>query len=277
MAAGPPRDPLGLASIPASEGDRKKHHRQLRPRDISSHPEAGGPDLTFRTRCQWTDVHRQVYAYAAMATTAAVEALGKKDRVKNKRGEGGRLRDEMIEAAGRLLEDPDELAGLSFRAVAREVGITPQSVYLHFKEKPDLVLAVIDERLADLEAHLERARATAVGPWEQLVARCLAYCSWGLEHPGQYRMVFESAVTRQAGLTVQGSLGAEVFSGLVDAVTACMDSGDIPKSNAFEVATDIWIAIHGIVSLVQSKPSFPWPRLETLVERNLRHQCCKLQ
>ena len=67
-------------------------------------------------------------------------------------------------------------------------------------------------------------------------------------------------------------MGAEVFNGLVNAVAACMESEDIRKTNAFEVATDVWIALHGIVSLRHSKPSFPWPRLEALVERNIRHQ-----
>ena len=155
-----------------------------------------------------------------MQTAKAAEAR-QKERVKNRRGEGVRLRHDMIEAASRLLEDPDDLAPLSLRAVAREVGITPQSVYLHFKEKSDLVLAVVDRRLADLEDDLERAVSRATGPWDQLVARCLAYCRWGLEHPGQYRLVFESGVTRQAGITVQGSMGAEVFNGLVNAVAAC--------------------------------------------------------
>ena len=209
-----------------------------------------------------------------MQTVEAAKAARKGGRVKNKRGEGVRLRYEMIEAAGRLLEEADELAPISLRAVAREVGVTPQSVYLHFKEKSDLVLAVIDQRLGDLEDSLEQAAAKSNDPWNQLMARCLAYCTWGLQHPGQYRLLFETGVTRQAGLTVQGSKGAEVFNGLVGAVSACMESGDIPKANPFEVATDLWVTLHGIVSLRNSKPSFPWPRLEPLVERNLRHQSC---
>ena len=56
-----------------------------------------------------------------------------KARQRNPRGQGERLRDDIIEAASRLLADP-AAPPLTLRAVAREVGVAATSVYLHFDE-----------------------------------------------------------------------------------------------------------------------------------------------
>jgi hypothetical protein len=68
-------------------------------------------------------------------------------------GEGGRLREQLIEAASRLLAAPVVEEPLSLRAVACEVGVVPPSVYLHFSDKTQLVQAVIERRFDELGRH----------------------------------------------------------------------------------------------------------------------------
>src|SRR5712691_6873497 len=70
-------------------------------------------------------------------------------RQRNPRGQGERLRDDIIEAASRLLADP-AAPPLTLRAVAREVGVAATSVYLHFDDIESLVLAVADRRFGEL-------------------------------------------------------------------------------------------------------------------------------
>ena len=64
-------------------------------------------------------------------------------RQRNPRGQGERLRDDIIEAASRLLADP-AAPPLTLRAVAREVGVAATSVYLHFDDIESLTLAVVN-------------------------------------------------------------------------------------------------------------------------------------
>ncbi len=70
--------------------------------------------------------------------------------LRNPRGEGDRLRQELITAANRLLRSGETIESLSLRAVARAVGIAATSVYLHFDDKASLLLAVYQRHFADL-------------------------------------------------------------------------------------------------------------------------------
>jgi len=72
-----------------------------------------------------------------------------KPRQRNPRGQGERLRDDIIEAASRLLADP-AAPPLTLRAVAREVGVAATSVYLHFDDIESLILAVADRLFTEL-------------------------------------------------------------------------------------------------------------------------------
>jgi AcrR family transcriptional regulator len=196
-------------------------------------------------------------------------------RARNPQGQGGRLRQDLIAAADRILARTGDVEGLSLRAVAREVGIATPSIYLHFPDKSALVRAVLDARFAELGEAVSAAVASARGPFESLRAGCLAYCRFGTEHPNAYRVLF-NRVPAPAPEPGQPPLalnaGASNFGGLVDGVAACMRAGVVPPPASGEaadptrVATSIWTALHGIVSLRGSLPRFPWPPLEQQVD-----------
>ncbi|MFI7705288.1 TetR/AcrR family transcriptional regulator [Nonomuraea sp. NPDC049480] len=185
-------------------------------------------------------------------------------RVRNRRGEGARLRAEMIEAATGLLASPPEEV-LSLRAVARAVGVTPQSVYLHFADKQELVYAVVERLFERLDRVLDAADGGAGTPFDRLRARCLAYCAWGLANPGHYRLLFDSPATGQMGTGYAGSPGAAVFEGMRGALEPCLSPGEDPHA----CAVAVWTFLHGNVVLRTGKPGFPWPGLDGLVDQVL--------
>jgi AcrR family transcriptional regulator len=81
---------------------------------------------------------------------------------------------------------------LSLRAVAREVGIAAPSVYRHFSDKAELVRAVLAgeyEQLARCMAEAGRA-ADPSDPMAGLRAQLHAYCSYAMDNPGHYRLMF---------------------------------------------------------------------------------------
>jgi AcrR family transcriptional regulator len=181
-------------------------------------------------------------------------------RVRNPRGEGQRLRAEIVEAAAQLLAAEPEPAPVSLRGVARRVGIAPQSMYLHFGDKSELLAAVVAVRFRELLRACDAAAAAEAGPRARLRAFCVAYCTWGLRNPGHYRLLFESRATTQAGLPYEGSPGAGVFDRFAELVSQSVGS------QGFTTAVLLWVALHGIVSLRWSKPGFPWPPVEELVD-----------
>ena len=61
------------------------------------------------------------------------------------------------------------------------------------------------------------------------------------------------------------------FESLVDAITRCMDAGQAPSdSDPTQLGTLLWSAEHGLVSLRVSRPNFPWPPLDELVDEAVR-------
>lgn len=190
-------------------------------------------------------------------------------RSRNAPGEGGRLRDELIAAASHLLADTNAVDALSLRAVAREVGIAAPSVYLHFPSREALLRAVLEEHFAALKQAIEDASAEVSGPAAGLRAGCLAYCRFALEQPGPYRVLFGISRQEPDAPPSEQLTGMDAFATLVDGIGACMVAGVAPVGDPFAVATAVWAALHGTVSLRQAMLDFPWPPLETQVDEIL--------
>jgi len=194
--------------------------------------------------------------------SAQRDATTARRRVPNRRGHGERLRAELVEAASQLLEELDSEDALSLRAVARQVNVAPQSVYLHFADKRALLSAVFEVRFADLIQELESA-ASAAGdrPPDRLRAICRAYCAYALRHPGHYRVLFGTRGT--PGWQLEEMHGMTALSLLEDAVRAC---GDDEQRDVAPVTICLWAGLHGLVTLRRDRPSFPWPDFDELVD-----------
>lgn len=184
-------------------------------------------------------------------------------RRRNPRGEGGRLRDDLLDAAGELIAEAGRVDAASIRAVARRAGVSAPSVYLHFADRDELVQAVLKQRFNDLHDAITEAlessapEATAA---EFLFAGCAAYVAYGLDHPGPYRVLFDSPAepfTPDASAAADAALGL-----LIDGVAACQAAGSDIPGTPLEVATMVWCALHGIVMLRVANPLFAWPPVD---------------
>jgi AcrR family transcriptional regulator len=192
-------------------------------------------------------------------------------RRRNRRGEGTRLRVELVEAAARLLESSGDAQVLTLAAVAREAGIAAPSIYRHFSDRNELVEAVVADRFDRLDEALTGAMAGISDPAEVLRACCAAYCRFGLEHPGHYQVLFSANLALDPDRAGDRP-GERVFGRLVAAVQACIDAGAARQGAADVMAVNIWVALHGIVSLRASRPNHAWPPVDTLIEAALAGQ-----
>ena len=181
-------------------------------------------------------------------------------RQRNPRGQGERLRDDIIEAASRLLADP-AAPPLTLRAVAREVGVAATSVYLHFDDIDSLILATANHLFAELIRRQDEIAET--DPCQRVLAAALVYCEFGLTSPGHYQLMFATPLPLPE-YTPEHFPGWPAFQQLIDRVAACI--GVEPQAQeAFFTAQLIWQQMHGLVSLRISRSKFPWPPLEPTV------------
>jgi AcrR family transcriptional regulator len=190
---------------------------------------------------------------------------GERTRERNPQGEGSRLRDELIAAAGRLLAADDDVDALSLRGVAREAGVAAPSVYLHFANKEALLRAVVGAHFTALQRAIETGVASGHEPASRLLAGCLAYCRYAVEQPRSYQLLFNTPRLDIKEPDFAGTSGAAAFHTLVDGVAACIAAGVARPGDPFSIATDIWSALHGAASLRRATLGFPWPPLEDQV------------
>jgi peroxiredoxin/AcrR family transcriptional regulator len=146
--------------------------------------------------------------------------------------------------------------------VAREAGVAAPSVYLQFANKDELLLAVVVEHFAAFQRVIEDAIAPISDPAAGLYAGCLAYCRFGQEHPGSYRIIFELPLPRWSDLPTGELPGMSAFAVLVAGVAECIAAGVARPGDPERIATDIWMALHGMVSLRRHLTGFPWPDIE---------------
>lgn len=185
------------------------------------------------------------------------------ERRRNPRGQGERLREEIVAAAAKMMADP-EAPPLTLRGVAREVGVAATSVYLHFDNVESLVVEVARRGFASLRETQEAAIESADSPCARLRAGMLAYCDWGLANPGWYQWMFSNPLRITA--TVWDQLpGAPAFEMLVSAIADCLG---IPASDpeARLSAQLLWNLAHGTMTLRIARPFLPWPPLADVVD-----------
>jgi AcrR family transcriptional regulator len=194
-------------------------------------------------------------------------------RTRNRRGEGSRLRAEILNAATQLVMDNGPEA-LTLRAIARRAGITAPSIYTHFAGLDAVREAVVANGFQMLANYLQRAVEGHTDPVARLRAVCYAYVAFGREHPNEYAVLFThegQLVGESADLTVDTMHGAEAFGFLLDGIDQCVASGVSRSTSPAHDATALWVAVHGFVALRMAVPNFPWPPdaglLDTLIDR----------
>lgn len=171
----------------------------------------------------------------------------------NPRGTGDQLRADLVAAASALLVEPHAVALPSLRAVARACSVSPAAVYLHFDSVQSLTAAVLDAQLDDLESSMRPHLADGVPARDQLADFGAAYVRWGIEHPGAYQLIFESA--DRLDLPDR----EHVRWSLIDEVARLVsESTGASTPDASVTAVRLWTILHGMVSLRIHKPSLPW-------------------
>ncbi|MFE4642986.1 TetR/AcrR family transcriptional regulator [Streptomyces sp. NPDC056730] len=195
----------------------------------------------------------------------AASATPKRARARNPRGEGGRLREDIIAAAVELLDEEGDERAVTLRSVARRVGIAAPSIYRHFPDPPAIMLAVVQREFADLRDSLRSSVENAGDdPRRRLYAVCDAYLDFARIHPERYRTMFgglwmpdldSSSLTKEDLAT----LGDETMRILVGALGDCVTAGRSTSTDPSSDAVALWLGLHGLAHQRAVSPSFSWP------------------
>ena len=184
-----------------------------------------------------------------------------------------------IKAAARQQMAQHGTAGIALRAIARDLGITAPAIYNYFPRLDDLITALIVDAFTALAEAIEAAEAGTPGETcsPKILAMCLAYRRWAVEHPVDFQLIYGNPIPGYAApAEITVPLARRPFDGLFRLFLEAYQSGElvvpaeytpVPASIAAHVATWLptagydfpdallcllmsgWARIHGMVML----------------------------
>jgi AcrR family transcriptional regulator len=183
-------------------------------------------------------------------------------RQKSARGEGERLRQDLLESAANLMATHGDIDSISLRAVARDAGVSPTAVYRHFPDHLTLLREASDYCWTNLREALATARLSSTDPFISFRAHGEAYIQFAIDQPGQYRVLFSNKLDLGGE---SSAVGRACFQLLLDDVTTVLRLRDDDRDPNF-VAAQVHTWIHGIVDLRNTHPDVPWPSTTDLLD-----------
>ena len=153
----------------------------------------------------------------------------------------------LLRAAQTVL-DRDGERGVTIRAVAREAGVAPMSVYNRFASREGLLVALAVRAFAELADFL--VTPSDLDPERRFRQICVGYRQFALTRPARYALIFSigSPVTLPASEEAS-SRGREAVGYLVDAVEAVAKTNRHGVGDVTESAQIVWNALHGAVTI----------------------------
>lgn len=166
---------------------------------------------------------------------------------------------------------------VTMREVAKRIGYSATSIYLHFADKESLIRAVCDTDMLQLAKALHEIVAIP-DPLDRLLALGMGYAKFALSHPNHYRLLFMTPrppCDPKDSTVQQNNPEQDAYFQLKSVVNdACIAGKFKPEYNDTElIAQTIWAAIHGVCALEIIMAKDEWVdwrpiemRLQTMAE-----------
>lgn len=170
------------------------------------------------------------------------------------------LREEIMRAAAELFA-AEGYASVSMRKIAQLIGYTPMSIYLHFKDKADLLDCICEEAFSDLYRRHERVDAEIGDPGERLKAGMRTFIDFARQNPSYYRAIF---VRKGEAMPRRDRIRARTAALKRQQVAAFL--GGATSEDEIEVATQVvMVAENGAATLLTANPG-RWVEPKKVIE-----------
>ena len=143
-----------------------------------------------------------------------------------------RIEGQIIELGRRHLVT-DGAAGLSLRAIARDLGMVSSAVYRYVASRDELLTLLLIDAYSELADAVDCAHSAAFGSWrEELMAIARAARQWAVDQPASWALLYGSPVPGyHAPRERTVGPGTRVVGALFEAIAAGIAAGDIPQTN----------------------------------------------
>jgi len=172
------------------------------------------------------------------------------------------LREEILEVSKEILIE-DGFSKMSMRKIAKRADITATSIYLHFKNKDDLLLALIEESIKNLKSALINVIDPSKDLIRQLEDLADTYIDYALKHPQEYQVIYMVRPEEMPKYPKEKFKNIRsTYELLADIISEGKKNDLIDVESSLISAYTLWAQLHGVVSVILSK------RLDTRIPRD---------
>lgn len=187
------------------------------------------------------------------------------------------LREKILSVSRELLLQ-EGLAALTLRRVAEKIEYSAGTIYLHFKNRDEIIQELGRHGLETLRTYLQRS-ARVKDPARRLQDMARQYLRFAEEHPQTYYLIFmldsktADAVFRpDDGKGGAGQQSFQIIVGVFAALRATRP--EFKKMDPVRSAELYWIGLHGISSLKISCGKFLATPAKTLADAQIKALLC---
>lgn len=171
------------------------------------------------------------------------------------------LRDEIIAVSKELLFE-EGFSKMSMRRIAGRADVSATSIYLHFKNKEELLLALVEDSISSLSSQLSSALEAGAGPVDQLKSVANAYIRFALDHPQAYEVIYMVRAEEMPKYPKEKFQQIrKVYQLIADIIKKGKEQKLFDVEDELVSAYTLWAQIHGVVSVVLNR------RLDTRIPR----------
>jgi AcrR family transcriptional regulator len=169
--------------------------------------------------------------------------------MKNESFHHGNLRRALLDAAAETVINCG-VERLSLRKLAEELNVSTAAPYRHFKNKDELIIALIDHGASEIIDAYREAFQSNVDCEERLYRACMAYLDYAIEKPRMFKLLFSEyhKLTDYYCFSLNDNEAFMLFEKLTTAVM--MDAST--RARKREVTFSCWALLHGFATLHMS-------------------------
>ena len=164
-----------------------------------------------------------------------------------------------IKASARRLMAERGTAGLSMRAIARDLGITAPALYYYYPSLDSLITALILDSFNDLADASAAARDAQLSgsALDRVIAAAEAYRQWALEHPVDFILINGSPIPGyHAPADLTGPAAARALEVNIEVMADALASGELPMTSEVAQMPD---SLRQTLAQLRAERHYEWP------------------
>ena len=149
----------------------------------------------------------------------------------------------------------------TMRKLAGKIDYSPPTIYLYFKNKDDLLLAICEEVAEQYFANLKLIRARYTDPLQTLRQALLYFIEFGFNNPHQYKVFFSmkpDLYGKKEEFMEKESMAKNSYLIFREIVQDCIDAGRLRAMDTDVMTQSLAVAVQGLVLMTIYRKSFPW-------------------